>query len=206
MKRQSRSWKMIEIVSVFAMVGLSACAGADEWDESEPDGLGTLEQPWSVDSCGRNATLPNATFSGKVDPAHVSVRTYNTCFKSYVVDIDTLDSAYAGRSGADIQAFIGVKWGEAVPTTEAACEDTEGGAIFYQRSGSSWVALTGKVSQSGVWTQGPFGNFFCAVPNVVLTNPTAGTTYRVAATMRRISDGNPTRRVEIETFEPIFIR
>ena len=176
---------------------------ANSPDEAE---LGTVHQAWSVESCGRNTTPANITFTGQVDPAHVSPTTYNTCTKSYVVDINSLSSTYAGKPRADIQAAVRVRWGSAVPTTQAACEDTQGGAIFYQRSGSSWLPLTDQVRATGVWARDPFGTFRCTVPEVALQNPTAGVTYRVAATMRLISGTNPTRPVQIQTTRAEFIR
>jgi hypothetical protein len=198
------------------------CSGADAGDPSvlengteqggvEPgsDGdaeIGSVQQAWSVDSCGRETTAANATFTGKVDPATISPTTYNTCTKSYVVDINSLQSAYAGKPRSDVPALIQVSWAGAVPTTQAACEDTEGGAIFYRRSGSSWQALTGQVRSTGQWVSDFFGGFRCELPYASLANPTAGASYRVAATMRNISGGNPTRQVSIQTTRAVFIQ
>jgi hypothetical protein len=207
------------ILALVAAAGLMlGCGGADGSDLTELEAavgepqaleeleLGTVQQAWSVESCGRNSTAPNATFTGQVDPAHISPTTYNTCFKAYVVDINSLSSTYAGKPSADIQAAIRVSWASAVPTTQAACEETEGGAIFYRRSGGNWEALTDQVRSKGVWALDPFGSFRCTVPAVALQNPTAGTTYRVAATMRLDPGENPTRKVAIETTRAIFIR
>lgn len=192
------------IVVLMGSLGLAACSGAVEEDHSAEMELGTVEQAWSSVSCGRESTTAHQTFDGHIDPAHVSPRTYTKCTKSYVVDLLDLDEAYTGEgAGGGPDAHLQVSWADTGATTRAACEDMEGGAIFYQRIDDRWVDLTGQLYSNGVWveTGPPISLAFCIAPGASLDNVQPGESYRVAATMRRISGDNPTRRVSVETIQ-----
>jgi hypothetical protein len=88
-------------------------------------------------------------------------------------------------------------WNDSVPTTRAACEDTEGRAIFYKKSGSQWLPLTGEQRAVGRWLTGSAP--MCAVPFLLHGPIEAGASYRIVGSMRRISGGNPTRKVQTAT-------
>lgn len=204
-------------LALLGLLGLVACGGeAPDLDSSdEADGvpsdeleLGTVEQAWSPVSCGRESTTANATFTGHIDPAHVSPQSYNNCTKSFVVDLFNLDANYSGPgAGGGEAAHLQVSWADTGASTQAACENTEGGAIFYKRVNNSWVDQTGQLYSTGQWIQtGPPLNIsFCALPGAQFFGVQAGASYRIAATMRQISGTNPTRRVSFETVEPTII-
>lgn len=77
--------------------------------------------------------LPNATFVGKIDPAVVSPRSYNTCYKGYVVDIADLEEAYSGPGNVS-DANIGVQYADTPIADRTSCEGTELAAFFYYYS------------------------------------------------------------------------
>jgi hypothetical protein len=160
---------------------------------------------WSVSSCGTAGH--DANFTGHIGtivdtlPTFTSPQTYNTCFKSYVVDVHGVESAYAGiGAGGGGNSAIVASWGEATPTNQTDCENAITGAIFYKWNGSAWVALTGQLLSSGTWGPDPFSGVpRCFPPGVSLSPITAGTTYRIAATARSFDSSDaPTRRVTFQ--------
>jgi hypothetical protein len=158
--QRRRNGRWLQSLALLGALGLTACSGASEdgGEPGEPGGddieLGQAEQAWSSVSCGRESTAAHETFTGGIDPAHVSPRTYNACTKSYVVDVFDLDEAYTGEGlGGGPDAHLQVSWADTRATTQAACEDTEGGAIFYRRINNRWVDQTGQIYSTGRWIE-----------------------------------------------------
>jgi hypothetical protein len=188
-------------------VALFSAAGCGGLPPGEADQGAIATPAWSVASCG-NAQA-NAAFTGHYGtvvggvPTFTSPRTYNTCFKSYVVDLHNLDSAYAGLgAGGGGNAMLSVGWGEAVPTNQADCEAAIAGAIFYKFSNNAWVPLTGQLATSGSWSPDPFsGVYRCIPPSVTYSPLTAGTTYRAAGVARPYDSSDaPTAKVLFQNF------
>jgi hypothetical protein len=193
-------------------LALAACSGGEpslgEMDTGAADvELGTVQQAWAPGACGRAGA--NAEFDGSVDPAHVSPRSYNNCFKSYVVDIFDLSGDYTGPgAGGGQDAHLQVSWADTVPSNRADCEAISGGAIFYRRIDDAWVDQTGQLVSTGTFieTGPPLNLAFCVPPGVQFFDIEPGESYRVAATMRLDTPANPTRRVSVETVAPTIIR
>lgn len=185
---------------VLAIVPL-AIGGCGLSTADEMEVIDSQEQAWAVIACGRTTTAANATFNNFVDPAHVSPQSYNTCHKSYVVDVNSLSAAYVGPgAGGGPDAHISVQWADTVPNTQAACENLWGGAIFYEWSGSAWTPLTGQLHNNGVWFNPP-GLAWCIPPGQMSLGHftlQAGKTYRVAASMR-LASTDVTRKVSVRT-------
>jgi hypothetical protein len=189
---KTSSLGMYSFLAATALSALSGCGA--EADLAEADNLSSEQEAWAVAPCA--TATANATRTGKISPALLSPQTYNTCTKSYVVDLNSILPEFTGGNTA-----IVASWGEAVPTTQAACENLEGGAIFYKKVSGAWVAQTGQVYDTGEWVSGPSANF-CLPPHAAFTGAQPGESYRIAATMRLLSGTNPTRRVRIETRIP----
>jgi hypothetical protein len=190
------------IATALASVGLAGCGPQGV---GENGASGSTEQAWSSASCG--AVVAAASRTGQIDPALTSPQTYNQCTKSYVVDLNNLSADYAGNgAGGGPPATIYASWGDTLPTTQAACEDLEGGAIFYKKVGSSWVDQTGQLYSTGTWIPAGFFAAHCEPPGASFSGLVAGTSYRIAGTMRQQSGTNPTRKVSFLTTKPVVIR
>jgi hypothetical protein len=174
-----------------------ACGGEGMSDEelaaemAEFDSVGAA---FSQSSCG--TATADQTFTGKVDPPHISPRSYNTCFKGYVVDINNLLSTYTG-TGTVINARIAAHWADDPITDQTECESSELRGIFYKKVSGSWVVQEDD-HVMGTWVA-PFGGQ-CTF-EVNLMGMTAGSSYRVAATAR--TPGGSTRKVSIGTYKKI---
>jgi hypothetical protein len=191
----------LNFVSITVAAGGLVACGAPSSGEIE-DGVGSYEEAWSSVACA--SATANASFNGGISPATVSPQSYNTCTKSYVVDVTNLSSIYTGAgSSPPLDAHILAKWGDTIPNNQADCENLEGGAIFYKRVNNQWVDQTGQIYQTGQWVSG--GVSFCLPPHASYYGVQAGSSYRVAATMRLLSGTNPTRKVSIETRKPVII-
>jgi hypothetical protein len=189
------------ILLVIVATGATACVGQGPSDD---ESVRSVEPEWSSGSCG--TTSANITFLGQIDPAHFSPETYNRCTKSYIVDLRVLSAAYTGPGdGGGPAAHLQVSFGGGPPGTRAACEDLEGGAIFYKRVGNQWIDQTGQMYSTGTWFQGG-GLALCFPPAAAFFDIAAGESYRIAATMRNISNGNPTRTIAISTEPETVIR
>ncbi|HTV22341.1 MAG TPA: hypothetical protein VMG12_26820 [Polyangiaceae bacterium] len=188
---------------------MSACSDApiDEPSADEEQQIGIAQQPWSVVSCGRESTTPNVTFQGRIDlSSFTSPTSYNKCTKSYVVDVFDVAPDASG-SGRDGNAFFDVRDAGPIPTNQADCEALEGGAIFYQRSGNAWVALTDQVVSAGRWAPGLFGGMVCFPPAVSFEGDGGleeGASYRIAATYRNAA--GVTRPIRFDHAGPVTVR
>ena len=122
-----------------------------------------------------------------------SPSTYNTCTRTYVIDIPNLNPIFSGTrktpSGRD--GRIRATWKGPLPFTQAACQALWTGAIVYKMVGGAWVSQTGQIDAYGEW-----GGDGCVPPafssdlhGVVLE---ANAAYRLAVTMRS-SFGSSTR-------------
>src|SRR5947207_877761 len=106
------------VLSAFLVRAAFTSVGCGVPPAEEGEQIDSTSQAWSVSSCG--AATADSTFTGHVGtivdtiPTFTSPRTYNNCFKSYVVDLNNLESAYAGlgagiRSRASFAAFRRVR-------------------------------------------------------------------------------------------------
>jgi len=145
-------------------------------------------------SCGSAAA--HATFTGQIDPMHVSPRTYNACTKSYIVDVNTLSASYTGLgAGGGPDARISVSYQDTGITTQAACTGLWGGALLFHKVGG--------VSQTGNWLGGALAA--CETPLIEFTGLVAGESYRVAASMRQGGTAGPTRKVGIVNLKRVVL-
>jgi len=178
---------------VAALVGTSTgCSGGVD-PSSEAESVSASDEALSPTSCAGVAA--DQTFSGKIDPAFVSPRTYNNCTKGYVVDLNNILSTYTGAgSGGCSNALMAVAYADTT-LTEVDCPNYEVRAIFYHKVGSSWVVMS---------DQDTFGTYFGGhcVLNVAQEGKIAGDSYRIAGTARD-PNGN-TRKISFETDKPMF--
>lgn len=190
--------RQVRALAWFApLLAVAACSGEGMTDEElaqEMEEFDSVGAAFSVSSCA--SATEDASFNGKIDPPHISPRSYNTCYKGYVVDIDELQAAYTGN-GSVLNARIAVQWADTPITNQADCEASEMRGLFYKRQSGSWV-LQKDQSINGTWVA-PFGGS-CTF-EVNLMGMTAGSTYRVAATAR--TPGGSTRKVSIGTYKKI---
>jgi len=207
------TWRSLAFGTLIVALG-SACSGAETEElGAEPSAdvdlqLGTAQQGWSVISCGRESTTPNVTFDGSIDGStFTSPASYNKCTKSYILEVHDVAPEASG-SGRDANARFDVYDVGALPTNQADCEALGGGAIFYQRSGNAWVALTDQVTSAGRWAPGLFGGgMTCFPPGVGFEGDGGleeGASYRIAATFRDAA--NVTRPIRFEHSRPVTLR
>jgi hypothetical protein len=198
---------------MLSLAGLAVSATGCGTNASES--IGSSRLAFTVESCA--SADADQIFTGKLDPAFVTPRSYNTCYKGYVVDIENLAPTYTG-SGNAMDANIAVQWADTPITSQTACENTRVVAVFYEGSvaGASSVNTSGTTGyynvynwvplkteeQYGVWVA-PFGAGSCGL-EVNLTDLVPGNTYRVAATAR--TPGNSTRKVSIGTYKPVDVK
>jgi hypothetical protein len=190
-------------VGVISTVALGFTTGCSDPSADSSEAISTIEAAFSQSTCATAAA--DQTFSGGIDPAIVSPRTYNTCYKGYVVDIENLDAAYTGP-GELFDGGIWVSYADTTITDQATCEATRLRAIFYRYYdpsntstngiGSDWVVLDDEGASYGRWALG--GN---CVLEQSFTEVVPGLSYRVAATARTSSDA--TRKVRIGTYGPV---
>ena len=202
-----RQWLMASVVgcAVFA----TGCG------TNESEDIGSSQAALSESSCA--SVTADQTFSGKIDPAFVTPRSYSTCYKGYVIDISNLDPAYAG-SGETADAKISVSWADTAITSQTVCEVSQVAALFYEWDvgggnsvataagstvvggpGAGWAFLE-REAEYGVWN--PVLGGGCSL-GVSLADLVAGKTYRVAATARTPS--NDTRKVSIGTYPAVTV-
>jgi hypothetical protein len=182
---------------------LSLCLGACG-APAPAEETGTVGEGWAVSACA--AVSPNTTVSGAVDPAIVTAQTYNNCGKAYVVDINNLSASYTGSgAGGGQPARLVANWADTVATDQATCESHGGGIIVYKKVGSTWVDQTGQVGTSGIWHPPGFFQAYCEEPHLQFTGLVAGTTYRIAATMRH-DPTTTTRKMSIQNLKEEIIR
>jgi hypothetical protein len=148
--------------------------------------VGSSQQAFSTAECaslGANATQSDGFW-------HESPRTYNKCYKGYIVDLLN----YAGNDYWNVGSRV--EWNDTVPTTQAACEALWMAAIIYETTPSGNVGLDIRNS-NGVWTQIAGWQPFCIGPGVDVGDiMQAGGNYRVAVSARTSqSSSAPTRSV-----------
>jgi hypothetical protein len=154
---------------------------------AELESTATVVQPYSTAACA--TASDDATLVGEAGTI-VSPQTYNTCTKSFVVDI--VDSSARG---------LAVLWQDAWPGTASAClSDLEMHAKLYVKNSSgSWVLSSEQSVVKGIWE--PL-SAICFVPHISFDLQALNKTeFRVAATARRIANGNPTRKLGITVAE-----
>ncbi len=170
----NKGWFGACAVAWFA--GIGGCSSMSE-EDTVP-----MSQPFGSASCGTaTADVVTTGFTRLFSPS-----SYDTCFRGYVVDINNL---------ASTEKSIVATWHGPGLTTQTACEDAWGAAIFYKKVGGQWVDQTGTMEASGRWSSG------CAYPSIKSPTLTPGQSYRVAATMRNRPWGGSLRSIEIETIK-----
>ena len=185
-------------------VCVAGCIGADE--DSEATDVDVEQSELGI-SC--HLVQADRTFTGKIDPAHVSPRTYGpfqgaeTCFETYVVDVLNLQTAYTGQ-GTTSDANIAVKWADSLPAfpiSRTTCESLRSEAALFLRQGTSWVKQgTTKVS-TGTWaTVG--GVSFCRTPAHQFLGTQPGKSYRIAANARQGGTLGALRSISVKTNKP----
>jgi hypothetical protein len=185
------AWRTGLFASALTAALAAGCGSAvDDGD------VASAEQAFSQASCG--SATADQTFTGMVDPAFITPRSYTTCFKSYVVEINNFSSAYTGLGGGGCPAAtISVTYGD-TPLTAANCASTEVAAIYYEKRNGSWVVLN-EVHSFGTWIAIGSGGS-CSI-GTGQTGMVAGRSYRVAMTARDPS-GN-TRKVSLQTVKRV---
>lgn len=177
------------LVGLLVMPG---CSGESSVVEEE-EVVGSVEQAFGSSSCG--TTGNNASFTGTINlsSGHTSPSTYNNCFRGYVVDINSLSFPY----NWDLRA----RWAGSQITTQAACEQSWGAAIFYKKVNGTWVDQTGVLESYGQWfpASGPFAAY-CLMPDVHYPGTAqSGADWRIAATMRTQYGGATLRPIFFQT-------
>jgi hypothetical protein len=189
-------------VALIVATGFIGCA--DGTSSGPPERVSEVSQEWGTAACA--AATADTTQWVRI-PSVLSPQTYNTCKKSYVVDLFEYggappDAGATGGSSGSGGPSLSVMWSGALPSTQAECEASFLGGIFYRGEfvaspdgGSGtwvWGETTGQRKQDGVWSNGS-----CQIPPVVYSPLAVGESYRVAATAR--NSLNETRRVSIFT-------
>jgi hypothetical protein len=165
--------------SAIAMTAIGAfgCSGTDSSTSGEYEPVASRIEGFATAPCA--AAADDATLFGE-QGSIVSPQTYNNCGKSFVVDV--IDST------AD---QFRVAWADNIPVTQTTCLDTELHAKYYERNASGgWTWVRELTGRTGVWLLG-----WCFPPSLSL--PATSSEFRIAATARRVSGGNPTRKLRI---------
>jgi hypothetical protein len=161
----------------FAPLVALGCASTPASPDEEP--VATSADPFATEAC--RIAKDDATLLGEGSFVW-SPETYNNCGKSFVVDI--VDSK---AQSVQIVTAIGIF------TAKAECLDMELSAKLYKRNSSgAWAFSTEVLDQRGSWNtstntcRAPFAEFSLT-----------GDEVRVAATARRLSGTNPTRKLMV---------
>ena len=196
MKRDMHVWCSLAVASLVAGCGsepLDADAIAefeaaeaaefeagvvDEGSAASPDGeLGTIEQGWSTRCTG---STPSYVAHGSFAECHVSPSYYNSCYKSYIVEL--LDP----ENGAN---YFSAEFPEPA-TTREECEKRFLGVIYHTRAdalgqgGVHWDTdwrFPQRVKVFGTWASS-WGE--CIDPWVVLETSDSYAGYRYTLTAR----------------------
>ena len=186
-----------------ALLATTAAACGTDGGTTEPTGVS--QAAFGVEPCA--LASPDKVFAHKIDPVHVSPRSYDTCYKGYVVDITDLDEAYTG-SGTARDARIAVKYADTAITSKATCEASKIMTAYYVASSGGGASTNGGLpggwtilsheTQYGLWSSSSGGS--CSLEkNFMGMSP--GLTFRIAATARNPS--NSTRKLSIVTQKPL---
>jgi len=154
------------LVGTLAMSMLAGCSA--EVVEVEDD-LASIEQPFGVSSC--STADADAVFSGEI-PWTTTWRSYNTCYRGYVIDL------YNASSLSDHE--VRFDWADTVPTTQSACEASWARVIVYNRTDGYWVERQ-TIDEYGWWN--PAAGT-CVPPSILSGYLSPGKYYRFAVTMR----------------------
>lgn len=182
-------------------------------DKSEDGDFRQIQQNFAVSSCA--SADANKTFTADIDPGHTSPRSYNTCTKGYVVDLNDIHEDYV-RYGIGGGGRAKIHISTADSGNKAACESTDLRVVVYTKKigVDNWSTASGVVdtgTKSGVWYSDSGANpntgdivlqDYCSL-SYSFVGMTAGADYRFAITSR--SSGN-TRKVNIWTQPATDIR
>lgn len=149
-------------ISKSLVVGLGLCVGCGGPMEVDPveEPSEVVEQELGESGCATttyDSLIDEKLFSSEFETPHLRTSpdaTYDhskACPKQYVVEVrQTL--------GRNIRFMGG--WGDALPTTKAACEVAHAELGAYGRQNGTWKLL-GTMKTKGVWEPGPFGAYVC---------------------------------------------
>jgi len=177
-------------------------------------GFRQIEQKFSIESCAEASA--DQTFTGKIVPKHVSPRSYDTCYKGYVVDLENIAANMTGPGvGGGSPARIVVGYADSTITSKSTCEDTELRVVVYtnQLSNGDWDDNDGvyDAKKFGSWVSElvgigangePITEKVCAL-STNITGMSAGSSYRMAVTSRTAGS---TRKVAFQTHPQIVLR
>ena len=194
------------VLVAISSVSLVGCLGTEE--DAEP-----IESVQSAVGLHCDTSPADRTFIGKIDPRHVSPRTYgsvaghNSCFQTYVVDLMNIQAAYTGQ-GKERDAQISVTWADSLPASpisRATCESLRGEVAFFRRQGSTWVQQGSTKVRNGRWVSiGPFPG--CEKPYFTILGMQPGDSYRIAATYLQGGALGTMRSLGIQTQRPLTIQ
>jgi hypothetical protein len=187
-------------VGVAAALNLAGCGGEAMSEEellAEMEDVGSVSSALSQSSCA--TATANFSATGKVDPGHISPRSYDTCHKGYVVDVNNLSAEYTGTGS--INARLAVEWADSNLTNQTDCEDHHIRAIYYKKVSGNWVVQQDDTVW-GTWIGLVGGGGYCSMQSNLM-GLTAGSSYRVAATAR--TPGGATRKIMIQNYKKVFV-
>jgi len=202
----------IAAVSLFAV----ACGSADGMTEETADGtadgaadgtehIGVVQSEFTGADCAMAA--PDVVFEGKIEPAHVSPRSYNSCYKGYIVEVNYLLPEFTGTGNVQ-DATITVEYADTPITDQATCEGTKLVAHYWELErwridGQMFYAYYSVRDTAifGTWVPA-FDGGVCLL-NDALTGLHPYFPYRIAATIRTPS--NATRALRIGTYRPVTV-
>jgi hypothetical protein len=166
------------VSAIVLFAGTGACASTPSGED-----VRALEQPFGSSSCSTATAdvVTSGTTGSLVSPA-----SYDTCFRGYVVDVHNMGSGSSPR--------IAAYWNGPALTTQEACEQAWGAAIFYKQVSGAWVDQTGTIESSGAWSGSS-----CRRPAIYSPTLTPGASYRVAVTMRNRPWGGSLRSILLAT-------
>lgn len=152
---------------------------------------------FSADSC-KNADYDKKYYNAL---SHTSPRSYNTCYKGYVVELHNIDRKYV-RKGTGTNGEVNISWGDTKPT-KAQCANTELAVYVYKRVNGAWKLQGGEHTRTGYWVDPPTdglkaGPLECSGLEVSLPGLEEEADYRFAATARLKGE---TRKVKFKTVE-----
>jgi hypothetical protein len=177
-------------VSVIGVL-LVGCSGGELGPEPS-EGFGSTAQEWGVVSCAM--VEPDVVVTE--DLHAYTPAGYNTCYKSFVVDLHDWDE--------ESEDFMYVDWADTPPTTRSACERAWLGGIVYELVGDEWVQLGPTQHAYGEWQS----SGICWTPRISWTTNdwentlfVEGGSYRFAATARPFYGAASTRALSFSNFD-----
>jgi hypothetical protein len=189
------------------MIDLRAFSGTPSTSNArDSDGdIAQVTRAFSKSSCAEADA--DQTYQGGRYPEKVSPRSYNTCFKGYVVDIEDVDRTFTGEGSPDVDGYVRIAYADSTITSQSKCESIELRVVVYwgKLSNGNWDKGQSHDSGSryGRWTYNAlFQQYECELDYSIYGLQT-GHDYRFAMTSR---ESGSTRKVSIETVPRIELQ